>query len=89
VSLTVIYCAKTLLLAASRGNPLLQHCYSQLLPGLVKYLAGVAEVSDGISSGDPRLSGSDEVIKALISFVQALDEDKSKFGLSMHTILTL
>ena len=45
---------------------------------MVNLIASVAQVSDEISTGDARLSGADEVIKALIGFVQSLDDGKSE-----------
>ncbi|KDQ17281.1 hypothetical protein BOTBODRAFT_106006 [Botryobasidium botryosum FD-172 SS1] len=72
VSLTAAHCAKTLVLAALSGNPTLEHCVGQLLPGMITYVSSVAGESDKLP--EYHIHGLEEILKALSTFFTSVAE---------------
>ncbi|EAU90073.2 clathrin-coated vesicle protein [Coprinopsis cinerea okayama7 len=90
-SLTAAHCAKTLIMAASAGNPTLRQCVKLLIPGLVQYIAKMApHVHEGTLT-DVHLAGIGEIWKAFAAFFAATAEDhKSRvLGVLLPTIALL
>ncbi|KAJ9479387.1 AP-1 accessory protein LAA1 [Pseudozyma hubeiensis] len=68
VGLTAVNCARTVVLASSRGNAALLYCVGQLLPGLIEFVcrAGPVVVGSGAKVGT---SGAMVVLKGAVEDV--------------------
>ncbi|PWN53232.1 hypothetical protein IE53DRAFT_199598 [Violaceomyces palustris] len=66
VSMTAVNCARSLILASSRGNPALQYCVGQLLPGLVEFL--IKNGPEAVKHQQQRDSGSVKVEEIVRTF---------------------
>ena len=76
--LTAAHCAKTLILAASSGNPTLLQCTKMLMPALVEYIASVAEsLGDGTVSED-HVSVLGEIWKAFLGFFGSVTDSQRR-----------
>ncbi|KAJ6450153.1 clathrin-coated vesicle protein [Mycena sanguinolenta] len=74
MSLPAAHCAKTLIVASTSGNALLQQCARMLIPGLIEYIAKMAPlVSDG-SITEPHAAAIGEVWKAFSAFFASVSE---------------
>jgi hypothetical protein len=83
MSLPAAHCAKTLIVASTTGNALLQQCAKMLIPGLIEYIAKMAPlVSDG-SITEPHAAAVGEVWKAFSAFFASVSEPHSEFRLFM------
>ncbi|TFK25105.1 clathrin-coated vesicle protein [Coprinopsis marcescibilis] len=79
LSLTAAHCAKTLVMAASVGNPTLRQCVRLLIPGLVQYIARIASHVHENTLTDLQLVGVGEIWKAFAAFFTATaDEQKPR-----------
>lgn len=79
MSLPAAHCAKTLIVASTSGNALLQQCAKMLIPGLIEYIAKMAPlVSDG-SITEPHAAAIGEVWKAFSAFFASVSEDYSAY----------
>ncbi|KAJ7767277.1 clathrin-coated vesicle protein [Mycena metata] len=75
MSLPAAHCAKTLIVASTSGNVMLQQCAKILIPGLIEYIAKMAPlVSDG-SITEPHAAAIGEVWKAFSAFFGSVSED--------------
>ncbi|KAJ7500292.1 clathrin-coated vesicle protein [Mycena galericulata] len=75
MSLPAAHCSKTLIVASTSGNAVLQHCAKLLIPGLIEYIAKMAPlVSDG-SITEPHAAAIGEVWKAFSAFFASVPED--------------
>ncbi|KAJ7205156.1 clathrin-coated vesicle protein [Mycena haematopus] len=74
MSLPAAHCAKTLIVASTSGNALLQQCARMLIPGLIEYIAKMAPlVSDG-SITEVHAAAISEVWKAFSAFFASVSE---------------
>ncbi|KAF7337120.1 Clathrin-coated vesicle protein [Mycena venus] len=74
MSLPAAHCAKTLIVASTSGNAMLQQCAKMLIPGLIEYIAKMAPlVSDG-SITEPHAAAIGEVWKAFSAFFASVSE---------------
>ncbi|KAF7355790.1 Clathrin-coated vesicle protein [Mycena sanguinolenta] len=74
MSLPAAHCAKTLIVASTAGNALLQQCARMLIPGLIEYIAKMAPlVSDG-SITEAHAAAIGEVWKAFSAFFASVSE---------------
>ena len=83
VGTTAVTCARTLILSSSRGNPALQYCVGQLLPGLIEYL-----VTKGTEAPTARV---EEVVRTFVGLLNTLaPEDRSKaLAIVLPTLVVL
>ncbi|KAJ7157551.1 clathrin-coated vesicle protein [Mycena crocata] len=91
MSLPAAHCAKTLIVASTSGNAMLQQCAKMLIPGLIEYIAKMAPlVSDG-SITEPHSAAIGEVWKAFSAFFISVPEDyKTRLlGVLLPTITLL
>ncbi|KAJ6577043.1 clathrin-coated vesicle protein [Mycena vulgaris] len=91
MSLPAAHCAKTLIMASTSGNVMLQQCAKMLVPGLIEYIAKMAPlVSDG-SITEPHAAAIGEVWKAFSAFFAAVPEDHRTrlLGVLLPTITLL
>ncbi|KAJ7472591.1 clathrin-coated vesicle protein [Mycena latifolia] len=91
MSLPAAHCAKTLIMASTSGNPMLQQCAKMLFPGLIEYIAKMAPlVSDG-SITEPHAAAVGEVWKAFSAFFSSVPEDQKTrlLGVFLPTITLL
>ncbi|KAJ6526020.1 clathrin-coated vesicle protein [Mycena capillaripes] len=74
MSLPAAHCAKTLIVASTTGNAVLQQCAKMLIPGLIEYIAKMAPlVSDG-SITEPHAAAIGEVWKAFSAFFASVSD---------------
>lgn len=79
MALPASHCAKTLIVASTSGNVILQQCAKMLIPGLIEYIAKMAPlVSDG-SITEPHAAAIGEVWKAFSAFFASVPEDHSEY----------
>ncbi|KAJ7168806.1 clathrin-coated vesicle protein [Mycena filopes] len=91
MSLPAAHCAKTLIVASTSGNVMLQQCAKLLIPGLIEFIAKVAPlVSDG-SITEPHAAAVGEVWKAFSAFFGSVPEDHRTrlLGVLLPTITLL
>jgi len=77
ISITAAHCAKTIIIAATSGHRILEHCVKMLMPGMVHYIAGVAGSLDGEEANpqDVHVRGVEETLKAFVAFFDSVSED--------------
>lgn len=91
ISLPAAHCAKTLIMASTTGNAMLQQCARMLFPGLIEFIAKMAPlVSDG-SITEPHAAAVGEVWKAFSAFFSSVSEDQRTrlLGVFLPTITLL
>ncbi|KAJ7717234.1 hypothetical protein DFH07DRAFT_947473 [Mycena maculata] len=91
MSLPASHCAKTLIMASTSGNAMLQQCAKMLIPGLIEYIAKMAPlVSDG-SISESHAAAIGEVWKAFSSFFTSVSENHKTrlLGVLLPTITLL
>ncbi|KAJ7637580.1 clathrin-coated vesicle protein [Mycena polygramma] len=91
MSLPAAHCAKTLLVASTTGNAVLQQCAKMLIPGLIEYIAKMAPlVSDG-SITETHAAAIGEVWKAFSAVFASVSEDHRTrlLGVLLPTITLL
>jgi hypothetical protein len=71
VSLSAVRCAKSLIVAASRGSGALQFCTGQLLPGLIEFVARQLE-REGLSKDNVRIAALQEALAALSALIDVV-----------------
>jgi hypothetical protein len=74
--LTAAHCAKTLILAASSGNPTLLQCTKVLMPALIEYLISIAGLLDDGTVSDYRVSALGEIWKAFLGFFGSVNDSQ-------------
>ncbi|GAC76103.1 uncharacterized conserved protein [Moesziomyces antarcticus T-34] len=98
IGLTAVNCARTVVLASSRGNAALLYCVGQLLPGLIEFIcrAGPLVASSAAGARTPlaALRGAvEDVIKTFTGLVATLpaegDFRARALGIIMPTLLVL
>ncbi|KAI5476389.1 Armadillo-type fold domain containing protein [Pseudohyphozyma bogoriensis] len=80
-STIALHCLTSLLTAAARGSGVVQFCVGQLLPGVIEFIARAAE--EDYQSGDPRLVGLAEVLKAFVGVLSGVPEGHRTQSLSI------
>jgi hypothetical protein len=81
VSLSAVRCAKSLIVAASRGSGVLQFCAGQVLPGLIEFVAREAEKGD-VSKDNVRAMALREALASLGSLVDVVPAEHRAFFFS-------
>ncbi|EPQ31133.1 uncharacterized protein PFL1_01322 [Pseudozyma flocculosa PF-1] len=103
VAMTAVQCARSVILASSRGNPALQYCVGQLMPGLIEFVvtdgpraaAAAARASAAKPRSTlrrpPRLVAVEEIVKAFVGMLNTLPvEHRSQaLGVILPTLLVL
>ncbi|TFK60204.1 clathrin-coated vesicle protein [Pluteus cervinus] len=74
-SLTAVHCAKTLVMASTTGNPLLQRCARSLLPGLIEYIVKIAPLLHDNTITEAQTTGVTEVWKAFAALYASVPEE--------------
>ncbi|PWY99439.1 ARM repeat-containing protein [Testicularia cyperi] len=99
IGLTAVNCARTVVLASSRGNPSLLYCVGQLLPGLVEFVCQAGPLVAGSTQTKTRsplttLRGAlEDVIKTFAGLLSTLpgegDFRARALGIILPTLLVL
>ncbi|KAN0065708.1 hypothetical protein ACQY0O_000838 [Thecaphora frezii] len=101
VAMTAVQCARSLILASSKGNPALQFCVGQLMPGLVEFVvtegpkaaaaAANSKAPTNASAKRPRTTAVEEIVKAFVGMLHTLPvEHRSQaLGIILPTLLIL
>ncbi|KAJ7198315.1 clathrin-coated vesicle protein [Mycena pura] len=91
LSLPAVHCAKTLIVASTSGNALLQQCAKLLIPGLIEYIAKMAPLANDGSISEPHAVAIGEVWKAFSALFASVAEDyKARLlGVFLPTITLL
>ncbi|KAG8856911.1 hypothetical protein FRB96_006174 [Tulasnella sp. 330] len=89
-SITAAHCAKALVLAAIAGSPVLTLCVKMLIPGLIRYIAGVAATADDLKK-DLLAPGTEDILRALVAFFRSVDDShRARFlGLLLPLLVLL
>ncbi|EPQ55802.1 ARM repeat-containing protein [Gloeophyllum trabeum ATCC 11539] len=74
VSFTAVQCAKTLVVASASGAPVLRYCSRLMIPSLLGYLLGLANLKQS-SVQDVHVKGAAETLKAFSSYMDLVPED--------------
>lgn len=74
-STTALQCLISLLAAVNRGPGVLQFCASQLIPGILEFIMGIASET---KPSDRRVIVAGEMLKALITVLSSVASDRSE-----------
>ncbi|KAJ2921172.1 hypothetical protein H1R20_g15918, partial [Candolleomyces eurysporus] len=90
-SLTAAHCAKTLIVAASAGIPILKQCVRLLIPGLVQFVAKMTPYVHEQKLTEVQLAAIGEIWKAFAAFFGATPDDfkPRALGVLLPTIALL
>jgi HEAT repeat-containing protein 5 len=75
MALTAAHCAKTLITASASGSVMLRQCIRMLLPGMVEYIANVAEMAADEAALQSHLPAVGEIVKAFGTLFNNIAED--------------
>ncbi|KAG8932860.1 hypothetical protein FRC02_000421 [Tulasnella sp. 418] len=75
ISLTAAHCAKTIILAASSGVPILRYCIKLLMPGMISYIGNVASLGDEDPNREVHNHGVEEIMKSFAAFFNTVPEE--------------